>query len=64
VSWYSGILFVDCAKKAKAKRYEDFALKLYTPFWSKFTGWALILCSGGFTVIYIVFVKEMFPYII
>lgn len=64
VSWYVGMMFIDCAEKTNSTRYEDFADACFGPFWAKVTGWVNIVCLIGFGTSYIVFIKLLVPHVL
>ena len=61
LSYYPGMLFVQCASKLKTSRFEWIAKILYGPGIFKLTAVCVTMCNLGFVVSYIVFIKILIP---
>jgi len=61
LSYYPGILFVQCASTLKTSRFEKMAKILYGNLMFKFTAICVAMCNLGFVVSYIVFIKILIP---
>lgn len=64
VSYFSGMLIVAVSAKTKTDRYEDMARLLYNKRVEKIVSIMNIICLMGFSMAYIVFVKQTVPFII
>jgi len=64
VSYFSGMLLVAVSAKTGTDRYEDMARKLYNRRVEKIVSILNIICLMGFTMSYIVFVKQTIPFIV
>lgn len=58
LSYYTGMLIVKCAAATGKTRYEDIALSLFGPTMAKVTSWLNLICLIGFTLSYVVFVRN------
>lgn len=64
ISYYTGMLIVKAAEATGRTRYEDIALVLYGPRWSRFTSFLNLLCLCGFIMSYICYIKKAIPGIV
>ena len=64
VSYYTGMLLVAVGEKVDTDKYEVMALEAYGDRCRKITSVMLVVCLVGFVISYIIFVKELIPFII
>jgi amino acid permease len=56
ISYYTGMLLINCSQKTGTDRYEDFAIKAYGEKAGRATSYIVIVCLLGFVIAYIVLV--------
>ncbi len=56
--YYTGMLIAECSDYCKATRYEDIAMQLYGRKMATFTSVMMLLTMTGFTIAYVVLVRE------
>lgn len=64
ISYYTGMLIVKAAAHTGRTRYEDIALVLYGPKWSRVTSFLNLVCLCGFITSYICYIKKAIPNIV
>lgn len=64
ISYFSGMLLVECAEKVGSDKYEEFAKYCYGNKMAIFTGWCNMCTLLGFVISYIVFIKTLVPHIL
>lgn len=64
ISYYTGMLIVKSSQATGRTRYEDIALVIYGPKWSRFTSFLNLVCLCGFIMSYITYIKKAIPDIV
>lgn len=65
ISYFCGMLLVECAEKVGSDKYEDFAKFCFEgKKMTIFVGWCNLSTLLGFVVSYIVFIKNLVPHIL